>query len=177
MNILTQSEIGKRVKKARTLSNISQEALATAMGLRRSAITQIENGQRKLSSQELMQCSDTLGFSLDDFRSLNFLNTINSFTKSNEHIPQERISVPVLNLEKFKTVLLYILEKCAGKPNIGETALNKLLYFCDFNYYELYEEQLTGAEYKKLPYGPVPETIKEILNTLKIEEKLLSFIV
>jgi len=29
--------------------------------------------------------------------------------------------VPILKIEKFKNILLYILEKCAGKPNVGET--------------------------------------------------------
>jgi uncharacterized phage-associated protein len=62
--------------------------------------------------------------------------------------------------------LLYILEKCAGKPNIGETVLYKLLYFSDFNYYELYEEHLTGARYRKLPYGPVPQKLDSIINQM-----------
>ncbi|MDP1843936.1 MAG: Panacea domain-containing protein [Sediminibacterium sp.] len=75
----------------------------------------------------------------------------------------ERISVPTLQVSKFKNVLLYILERCAGKPNFGETVLYKLLYFADFNYYELYEEQLTGATYRKLPYGPVPQKLDSIV--------------
>ena len=65
--------------------------------------------------------------------------------------------MPTLQVDKFKNVLLYILERCAGKPNVGETVLYKLLYFADFNYYELYEEHLTGAKYRKLPFGPVPK--------------------
>ncbi len=75
----------------------------------------------------------------------------------------ERISVPSLQVSKFKNVLLYILERCAGKPNVGETVLYKLLYFSDFNYYELYEEHLTGAKYRKLPYGPVPQKLDSIV--------------
>src|SRR5690606_30499476 len=78
----------------------------------------------------------------------------------------ERIAVPNLKVDKFKNVLLYILEKCAGKPNVGETVLNKLLYFSDFNYYELYEEHLTGALYKKLPFGPVPQKMDTIINQM-----------
>jgi len=66
----------------------------------------------------------------------------------------------------MKNVLLYILERCAGKPNVGETVLYKLLYFSDFNYYELYEEHLTGAMYRKLPYGPVPQKIETIIGQM-----------
>ncbi len=79
---------------------------------------------------------------------------------------EERISVPTLHISKFKNVLLYILERCAGKPNVGETVLYKLLYFSDFNYYELYEEHLTGAKYRKLPFGPVPQKLDAIINQM-----------
>jgi uncharacterized phage-associated protein len=79
---------------------------------------------------------------------------------------QDRISVPTLQVNKFKNVLLYILERCAGKPNVGETVLYKLLYFSDFNYYELYEEHLTGAQYRKLPYGPVPQKMDAIIQQM-----------
>jgi uncharacterized phage-associated protein len=61
-----------------------------------------------------------------------------------------------------------MLEKCAGKPNVGETVLYKLLYFSEFNYYEVYEEHMIGATFKKLPYGPVPQRLDSVLN--KMEE-------
>lgn len=173
MNTLTQKQIGERVKKARELSHLSQDALADALRL---AVTQIENGQRKLSGQELMPCANILNFSLDDFTATNFLDRIlDSQAQTLGTNQTERISISGLRIDKFKTVLLYILERCSCKPNIGETALNKLLYFSNFNYYELYEEQLTGAEYKKLPFGPLPETIKEILNSLEVDGKLQRF--
>ena len=70
---------------------------------------------------------------------------IENANEGNQKESIERVSVPSLQVKKFKNVLLYILERCAGKPNVGETVLYKLLYFSDFNYYELYEEQLTGA--------------------------------
>ena len=79
---------------------------------------------------------------------------------------EERKSVPELNENKLRNILLYILERCAGKPNVGETVLYKLLYFCDFNYYEIYEEHLTGSQYKKLSYGPVPHKMSTILNNM-----------
>lgn len=84
----------------------------------------------------------------------------------------ERISTPNLNVGKLNNVLLYLLERCAGKPNVGETVLYKLLYFSDFNYYELYEEQLTGITYRKLPYGPVPQKLETILKQMIDEGKL-----
>ena len=75
----------------------------------------------------------------------------------------ERISAPKLDVRKLKNVLLYILEKCAGKPNAGDAVLSKLLYFSDFNHFESYEDHLTGAAYRKLPYGPVPDRLDAVL--------------
>jgi len=109
-----------------------------------------------------------LGFSLDQFMSENFasIQQIEYNTEEKPEKQEERISVPCLQVNKFKNVLLYILERCAGKPNVGETVLYKLLYFSDFNYYELYEEQLTGASYRKLPFGPVPQKLDTIINQM-----------
>jgi uncharacterized phage-associated protein len=84
-----------------------------------------------------------------------------------------RNSIPELREDKLINVLLYILEHCAGKPNMGETVLNKLLYFCDFNYYEIYEEHLTGSRYKKLPYGPVPQQLENIISRMTDEGQLI----
>jgi uncharacterized phage-associated protein len=116
----------------------------------------------------LQKLSMVLGFSLDDFMSKEFTaNPDDEAIEKSKSIEQmERVSVPKLNTGKFKNVLLYILKKCAGKPNVGETVLYKLLYFSDFNYYEIYEEHLTGAKYRKLPYGPVPQKLDAIINQM-----------
>lgn len=88
------------------------------------------------------------------------------------HQSIERISIPTLQVEKFKNVLLYILERCAGKPNVGENVLGMLVYFSDFNNYEIYEEQMTGATYRKLPNGPMPDELESILAKMLEERQL-----
>ena len=47
----------------------------------------------------------------------------------------------------------------------------RFLYFSDFNYYELYEEHLTGAKYEKLPYGPVPQNVQALINKMVNDDK------
>jgi len=117
---------------------------------------------------ELQKLAMVLGFSLDEFMSEDFdINEdVDLKEEQNTNSDEVRISVPKFNVEKFKNVLLYILERCAGKPNVGETVLYKLLYFSDFNYYELYEDHLTGAKYRKLPYGPVPQKLDAIIHQM-----------
>ena len=171
---LSQKQIGRRIVNLRKIKGLSQEDLARSINVSRSSLAQMELGNRSISILELQQLSMELGFSLDDFMSKNFeaRQEINEEKKQNANIIEERMAVPILKIDKFKNVLLYILEKCAGKPNVGETVLYKLLYFSDFNYYELYEEHLTGAKYRKLPYGPVPQKLNVIINQM-IERGIL----
>ncbi|TNE68556.1 DUF4065 domain-containing protein [bacterium] len=161
----TPQELGHKISVIRKQKQLSQEELARILGISRTAVTQIESGKRNLSALELFTLSQALAFSLDMFVST---SPIDKNALKEVVLPQEelRVSVPEMNLNKFKQVLLYVLEKCAGKPNVGETVLYKLLYFADFNYYEIYETHLSGAQYKKLPFGPVPHQTDFILSQL-----------
>jgi transcriptional regulator with XRE-family HTH domain len=165
---LSQVQIGKRIVELRKRKGLSQADLAARVRMSRPSLAQIELGNRNLSVLELQLFAEVLEFSLDHFVSKDF-TTIESIQEALPSKPAQteiRNSVPSLQMQKFKNVLLYILESCAGKANVGETVLYKLLYFADFNYYELYEEQLTGARYRKLPYGPVPQKMDKIVNKM-----------
>ncbi|MCJ7448789.1 MAG: DUF4065 domain-containing protein [Bacteroidales bacterium] len=165
---LSQKQIGQRIAELRKMKGLSQEDLAKNIGISRPSLAQIELGNRSIDIMELQNLAIVLGFSLDEFMSKDFgVDHYVVTDKGGKFKPtEERISVPTLKIGKFKNVLLYILERCAGKPNVGETVLYKLLYFSDFNYYELYEEHLTGARYRKLPYGPVPQKMDAIINQM-----------
>ena len=165
---LSQKQIGQRISELRKMRGLSQEDLAKSIEISRPSLTQIELGNRNVDILELQKLSLILEFSLDDFMSVNFSahQEIDGKEEKKAKKVEERISVPTLQINKFKNVLLYILERCAGKPNVGETVLYKLLYFSDFNYYELYEEHLTGAKYRKLPFGPVPQKLDTIIGQM-----------
>jgi len=171
---LSQKELGQRICDYRKMKGLTQGDLAKNIGMSRSSLTQIESGNRSIDVFELQNMAMVLGFSLDQFLSPDF-NGPDESPEKTEPVKEEnniRISVPQLKVDKFKNVLLYLLECCAGKPNVGETVLNKLLYFCDFNYYEIYEEHLTGARYKKLPYGPVPQQLDRIINQMVADKQI-----
>lgn len=76
------------------------------------------------------------------------------------------------DMEKFKMVVHYIIYKCGFKNTVGRTVIHKLLYFSDFNYYELHKESITNEEYKELERGPVPIhfelAIKELVDENKV---------
>lgn len=165
---LSQKQIGQRIAELRKAKGLSQGDLAKSVKISRPSLAQIELGNRTVDVLEFQKLSMVLGFSLDDFVSKDFSTNqdLESKAEAKSMKTDERISVPSLQVNKFKNVLLYILERCAGKPNVGETVLYKLLYFSDFNYYELYEEHLTGAKYRKLPFGPVPQKLDIIIHQM-----------
>lgn len=166
---LSNKELGSRIAATRKAKDLSQEDLASLIGVSRSALAQIELGNRKVSIIELMNLSLNLGFSIDKIlaKEFKFIKDEVEISKREEkETTEERISIPNLMVDKFRNVLLYILERCAGKANVGETVLYKLLYFSDFNYYEVYEDHLTGAQYRKLPFGPVPHNINTVIDKM-----------
>jgi len=167
-NSLSQKEIGKRIMELRKSKGLSQNDLSKELAIPRSSLAQIELGNRNVDVRELIKLSGLLEFSLDEFLAKEFKpsNIELKEEKKTKEKQKERIAVPAMNQSKFKNILLYIQERCAGKPNVGETVLYKLLYFSDFNYYELYEEHLSGARYRKLPYGPVPLSFETIVKSM-----------
>lgn len=144
------------------------------MNIPRSSVAQMELGNRNVSVTEMISLSEILGFSIDRFLAADYSPETKIFVTAEPTASYQktRVSIPEINPEKFRNVLLYILEHSAGKPNVGETVLNKLLYFCDFNFYEIYEEHLTGAQYRKLPFGPVPQKLDSIITQM-IESGML----
>jgi transcriptional regulator with XRE-family HTH domain len=112
-----------------------------------SSYSLIEKGERRVSVPELVSFSKILGFSITDFMSQVY------------EIPYEK-ALPAFNFEKFRSVLLYVLDNCKEREFFGKTILYKLLYFSDFNYYEKTQNYLTGLRYSKLPMGPVPNALE-----------------
>lgn len=167
-------KIGRRIKVLREKVGMSQESLAKKMGLSRPAVSQVETGDRKLAADELQKLSQIFQVSLDDIFSPPKEPEVHLQKGRQEKPPkpQMRISVPQKNLQKFKEVFLYILNKVGSKPNIGETVIYKILYFIDFDFYEKYEEQLVGATYKKNQYGPTPVEFAKIVGQMIADKEI-----
>ncbi len=162
--------LGNRIKQLRQEIELSQEQFSELLKVSRVAVSQIENGVRKITAEEITKIAKIFNITTDSLLNLEkdikvvLQKTEKKTTKKKEEM---RINVPQKNLKKFKEVLLYILNKIGSKPNIGETVIYKLLYFIDFDYYEKYEEQLIGATYQKNPYGPTPKEFIKIVSLME----------
>jgi transcriptional regulator with XRE-family HTH domain len=165
---MSSKQIGKRISRLRKLKGFSQEELARLLELSRSSVTQIELGNRSVSVIEFIELSKVLGFSLDRFLAKEYTVSDGLHLVEEPAVARQelRVSVPTFDFYTFKNIFLYMLERCAGKPNVGESALYALLYLSDFNFYELYEQHLSGTQYRKLPYGPVPQNSDWLIGQL-----------
>lgn len=157
--MITSQKLGKKIKKFREGLDLSQESLASKLNLSRPTISYIELGQRKVDSLELEKIANLFNVSVDELLT-------DEKEKRKKMRKEKKSTIPKFYKEKFKQVLLYILEKCGAKPNVGETVLYKLLYFCDFDFYELHERPLTGMSYRKIKYGPAPCVFDEIIKEM-----------
>ena len=144
------------IKILRESHGMSQAYLAERLGMSRPTLIKVEKGERRLTKPEEDMARELFGMVEEHGRVRSDM----------------RINVPQKKLDKFKQVFLYVLEKTAGKHNIGMTALYKLLYFIDFDYYEKYDEQFMGLTYIKNHYGPTPREFVKVVEEMKEEEDI-----
>lgn len=67
---------------------------------------------------------------------------------------------------KLRNLILYVSKLSEPDPKFGKTKLNKLLFYCDFGAYLTFGDPITGQEYKKFEYGPVPKRMYTVQNRM-----------
>ncbi|MFA5421078.1 MAG: type II toxin-antitoxin system antitoxin SocA domain-containing protein [Patescibacteria group bacterium] len=164
--MINKKSLGNKIKVLREFEGMSQEDLAQKVELSRVAISQIEQGNRNVDFLELAKIANFFRLKTDYFLIEDELPNIKPIKELNK--------VNKFNPKKLKNVILYILEKCAGKPNVGETVLYKLLYFIDFDNFEINGQSISGLSYVHLQYGPVPiaSLYLPVIEDMKLEQEL-----
>lgn len=164
------------IHQQRTKCKLTQEYMASQLKMSRPTYMQIERGERELTVTEAQKLAAIFEMTLE-----NFLNSEVSHVAIPVMPPRKnakskkrdmRINTPQQNLEKFREILLYILQKIGAKPNVGETVIYKILYFIDFDFYEKFEEQLMGLKYMKNHHGPSPVGFARMVATMEKEKDL-----
>ena len=154
--------LGKNLRQLRMRANFSQEHIARALNLTRPSYVSIETGAREATLEEQRKISELFGVTLADLLSDN-LTVSDSF---------EVEAVDNVDKTKYKHVLLYILNKVGAFPNIGETAIYKLLYFAETNHLVKYGRPILSETFYKYPYGPVPANFKTVTNSMIANNEL-----
>jgi len=73
----------------------------------------------------------------------------------------------IFKRDKFREAILYLIANSPNGAIEGKKKLAKLLYLVDFNFFEEFEKPFTGATYRALPMGPVPQELDVTLSELE----------
>lgn len=122
------------ILKIRQKNNWTQEEMANFIGVSRPTYISLEKGDSSLTIDQLNKLADKIGCD-----------------------PADVLSEDIVNEEKYREVLLETIRHGAAKDGkITKTKLAKLIYLNDFSWYYEHLESMTGAKYRRLQLGPVP---------------------
>lgn len=69
------------------------------------------------------------------------------------------------NKKKYDNAVLYFINHCNNKY-LGDTKLNKLLYYLDFVHFRDGGKSVMGDRYFHFDFGPVPYSVREVVSSL-----------
>jgi DNA-binding XRE family transcriptional regulator len=141
----------QKIKELRIQKGLSQEQVAKVIGVSRPTYTAIEVGKQKLDLEEAQKLAKLFGIGVDELLSGN--------------IP---------NIEKYKHMILSFLRMNLSKDGkVPKTKLAKLLYLADFAWFYQHFESMSGMQYRKITYGPVPDSFFRALDELEESGKII----
>lgn len=141
----------QKIKKFRLEKGLSQARVALVIGVSRPTYTAIESGKQELSLDEAKKLATLFGISVD-----------------------ELLSGATPDIEKYKHMILTYLRMDISKDGkIPKTKLAKLLYLADFAWFYNHLESMSGMQYRKIAYGPVPDAFFRALDELEESGKII----
>ncbi|MCX6726349.1 MAG: DUF4065 domain-containing protein [Candidatus Shapirobacteria bacterium] len=144
--------IMKFLSDIRVKNDWTQEEVAKILGVSRPTYIAMEKGIVSMTLNQLNQLADKLGCQPEDIMAEN-----------------------IVDENKYREVLLETLKYGADSDGkITKTKLAKLIYLNDFGWYYHNLESMTGAKYRRLQQGPVPNLYFATLEELN-EEGLINF--
>ena len=75
--------------------------------------------------------------------------------------------------KKFVDLIHYICSTCDEPAALGATKLNKIAWFADTLSYRLTGSSISGEQYVKRQFGPVPKNVLSALETLEGDGKIV----
>lgn len=140
----------QKIKELRTEKGLSQEQVAQVIGVSRPTYTAIEAGKQKLDVDEAKKLANLFGIDVDAL-----------------------LSGSIPNFDKYKHMILTYLRMNLSKDGkITKTKLAKLLYLADFAWFYDRAESMSGLQYRKIAYGPVPDLFFRAIDELEESGKI-----
>src|SRR3989338_2681904 len=145
-----KSKYANFIKVLRTERGFSQFFVADKLNLSRPSYTSIESGNRGLTLEEAEKLKDLFGISIEEF--------------AKAALPQ---------YEKYKQMIVaYLKSTRSTDGKVSKTKLAKLLYLADFAWYYQNLKSMSGMQYVRRAYGPVPDPYFRALTELEEEGKI-----
>lgn len=165
------------IKQLRKQADLSQAAVAEAIGIARATYASLEAGRRSPNLDELKSLSKYYEIGIEELVDGKVSKveepTMEYARAEAVHDIEPREINPQVSPEKLREVLLYVLGKVGAKPNVGETVLYKLLYFIDMDYYEKYGRSITSLTYIHSTYGPSPvNDFRAVVDDMRAHNEL-----
>ncbi len=140
----------KLIKVLRVEKGLSQEEISKKLGISRSSYISFEQGKIELSFSQMVKLADIFGISLEGVE--------NGFKP---------------NYEKYKQMILAYLRKAISSDGkILKTKLAKMLYLADFAWFYNCLESMSGMQYRRIKYGPVPDMYFRAIDELEESGKI-----
>jgi transcriptional regulator with XRE-family HTH domain len=137
----------KFVKEYRLKGGLSQAEIAEKIGISRSSYIAFEQGKTELNLSEAVKLADIFGISLEEMK---------GGLKP--------------NYAKYKQMILAYLRSDIGiGGKVPKTKLAKLLYLADFSWFYKHLESMSGMSYRKIQYGPVPDSYFRAIDELFVD--------
>lgn len=124
------SHFYEKLRQARKDKGLTQEEVAETLNISRSSYIAIEQGKRELTLSEKEALDELLSITADH---------------------------SAANQEKYKEMILEFLSLPEFEKGIPKTKLAKLLYLADFGWFYHHLESMSGMQYRRIKFGPVPD--------------------
>lgn len=72
---------------------------------------------------------------------------------------------------RFEDLVLYIAHQTAHDENFGRLKLAKVLFYADFAVYRDEGRSMSGATYKRMPFGPFPRELEAAEEALSADKR------
>lgn len=142
----------KFIKELRLKKNLSQAEVAEKIGISRASYISFEkNGGAELSYDEAVKLTDLLGITMEEMK----------------------MGLKP-NYDKYKQMIMAFLRNDLGVGGfVTKTKLAKLVYLADFAWFYNHLDSMSGMSYRKIKYGPVPDSYFRAIDEM-YEEGLIN---
>ena len=140
----------KFIRSLRLKKGLSQAEVAKRIGISRSSYVTFEQDKTELSLSAAVKLADVFGVSIEQ---------VEGGLKP--------------NYEKYlQMILAYLRQATSADGKIVKTKLAKMLYLADFTWFYNHMESMSGMQYRRIKYGPVPDLYFRALDELEEEGKI-----